>query len=225
MPTTDLTRIYLTADVNRRLLVTSDGSPLAGEDLVTLYREEIVILCISCVDEDGVAVPFQSSNTFELGVAEDYDQTTVVLCLSEDDQVNIAGDWADADIDEGKISIRLNTYTEEFNDHIDTARIQSDTRMYLRLFGLNTASIVFDYPVLIHNIMRASAAVPAGVTEPTYRTAADQDIIDADYALILEDRDIEFTSSAVGWIFTCPNGDRRRMTVDNLGRVVISGAL
>ncbi|MFA5436810.1 MAG: hypothetical protein WC372_12300 [Candidatus Neomarinimicrobiota bacterium] len=222
MPTSDITRLYLYADVDRRLLVSADGVPLAGEELLTLYREEIVILCLTCVDSDGAAVGFHASNTYELGVAEDYDQTTTVLCLSEDDQFNIAGDWADADAEDGKLSVRLNTYTDEFEDHLDTNRIQFDTRLYLRRFGASTASIVFDYPCLIHNIARASASIPAGITEPTYRTAADQDVIDAGYALIVETRDIEITDATKGWIFRNAAGERRRLTVDNMGRVCVS---
>ena len=221
----DLTQIFLYANVDKRILVGSDLTPLGGEALLSLYREEIVILCITCVDNAGDAVTFAATNTFECGVAQDYDQDTAILCMSEDDQVNLTDDWDDADLTAGKLSVRLNTYTTEFNAHLSTNAAATDTKIYLRKFGSNVANIVFDYQCEVRNIARASAAVPAGVTSPTYRTAAAQDIIDALKAPLSGVADIEITAAAAGLIFKNAAGERRRMTVDNDGNVNISAAL
>jgi len=225
MPDLDLSQIFLYADVDRRMLVTSDRVPLAGEDILSLYREEIVILCITCIDNDGAAVGYAATNTFELGVAQDYDEDTDVLCLSEDAQFNISGDWDDADATAGKLSVRLNTYTEEFDTHLGTTQSKQDGRIYLRKFGASVANTLCDYSCELRNIARPSGAVPAGVTSPTYRTAAAQDIIDATLLAAVGSSDIEITDATKGIIFLNAAGERRRMTVDNYANINISDAL
>jgi len=225
MPSLDLSYINLYANVDKRLLITSDGVPIGGDALPQFWREEIVILRITCLDNNLAAVAFAETNTFELGIAQDYDQETAVLCMSEDDQVNIANDWDDADLTAGKLSVRINTYTEEYNTHVGTNAEKRDTRIYLRKFGSSVANIVFDYSCICHNIARASGSVPEGVSEPEYRTAAAQDVIDATKADLEGTSDIEITDSGKGWIFTTANGGRRRLTVDNNGLVNVSDPL
>jgi len=225
MPTLDVTQIFLFANVDTRKLITSDGVPLGGDRLPRFFREEIVILCITFVDNDLNAVALAQSNTYEFGIAQDYDEDTNVLALAENDNINIADDWDDADATAGKLSVRLNTNTEEFATYLGTSSGKADTKCYLRRFGDSTASILFDYACEVRNIARPSDAVPEGVSEPTYRTAAAQDVIDATKADLEGSDDIEITDATKGIIFATADGTRRRMTVDNYGRLLVSDDL
>jgi len=178
----DFTQIFLTADIENRQLITAQGGLLGGERIPSFYREEQLILCLTCVDADLNAIAFAGTPAFEFGADVDYDQTTAVAILSEDDKINIAGDWADADIAAGKLSIRINTNTDRYNGLMDALTERSvGARCYFKMIRTAGNTTLFDHRCNFYNIIRTDGSTPPGVEEPDYYTAvqADQLINDA----------------------------------------------
>lgn len=168
----DFTQIFITADIEQRRLITDSGGPLGGDRVPNFYREEQVVLCFTCVNQDLSASGFSGTPSFEFGADVDYDQSTPTAILSENDMVNIEGDWEDADPAEGKLSVRVNTNTDRFNTIMDELEQRDESaRCYLKLIRSEGNTTLFDHACNFYNIIRTDGSTPPGVEEPDYLTA------------------------------------------------------
>jgi len=120
-----MTRLHFYLDVDTRRLLNSVYAPLLSASQLLLFaRDEQCVFCISAVTKesgDWAAYPLTGLD-LRLGIkalgslyGADY------LAFADADQVNLAGDWADADLDDGKFSIRVNLNTEEIEDLFESA--------------------------------------------------------------------------------------------------------
>jgi len=167
--------IYVNAQ--KRICTDVDGNPLGSDAIMEFFREEIGILCFHVVDDDGAAWPFAVGEVFEFGADNDWDQSTAVDILSEDDQFNIAGDWDNAlgvsqiDPTAGLICCRYNTATVTYEAAFSTDAETVDAGLYLKVIDpVNGNYTVCQYACRYRNIRRMDGAVPPGVSEPTYPT-------------------------------------------------------
>lgn len=166
-------QFHLYVNVERRILTDSAGDPLGGDRLQEFFREEAGVLCFHCFDDDGSAHAFGASDAFEFGTARDFDQTTAVDILSEDDQFNVAGDWADVDPTAGLLSCRYNTNTDAFNGAFSANTETADAGLYLKQIDPVAGNVTLcQYAATYRNIRRTDGTTPPGVEAPTYPTYA-----------------------------------------------------
>lgn len=108
-------RIYYFFDTDSRELLNQQYAPVRGSGALKLIARDKVIMCLSAVRRVGAewtAVEFATGTTFRMGLKVDGSLSAATyLAFSDIDQVNIAGDWADASLATGKISVRLDLNT------------------------------------------------------------------------------------------------------------------
>lgn len=122
------TRIEQFVRVPTRTWVSSDDinnqAGLVGLALPTLYGREIAVVCLKFIDANGDAYALAADDEFELSIdstRREVTDTSDLMAYGDNTQVDIAGDWADINRTNGKISIRVDCTRQLFDDRITEA--------------------------------------------------------------------------------------------------------
>jgi hypothetical protein len=121
---------------------------------------------------------FDGTDTFTVSVTLTYTYLTgdtikvddELMAYSDNDEVDIAGDWADINRSQGKISIRVNCLTDSFLNKVDTA---DDILTYLQIRRVPNGETA--YTTMLQDTCRSFDAVVGtagspGVSFPQYLT-------------------------------------------------------
>lgn len=172
-----MTKLYYNVDVDRRqLLAPANNAPLTSAALRLVARDQF-ILCLSFVRQTGgewVAAALDAGTQIRLGLkavgslfGADY------LAFSDVDQVNIQGDWDDAALEDGKVSIRVDLNTEPVEGLFDDSDEDADCILEVEALDalLNATTIVQQDVSLKPDVIRANATPPEE-GQPDYLTTA-----------------------------------------------------
>ncbi len=166
-------KIYLTVVSGHTLLdgaYAPDQDITMEEDFPPLHYGENVIFCITFFDSEEVPSLFGQNDMFELAGDKDYDHSNSLLLYAGPEAVNVPGDWEDADPMAGKISIRVNTFTETLAESLD-GRESLDVRLqvYRTIPANNFRTVLMDVPALIRNTIMTTEGAPVTTTPGYYR--------------------------------------------------------
>lgn len=106
--------LSVNSSTQRPVIPDDPETELRSSELPELVIGETVVFCLSFLDQDGVPVVFSGNEVFELSGDCDYDRETGLMFYAGPDQLNLPGDWVEADPAQGKISLRVNCNTENF---------------------------------------------------------------------------------------------------------------
>ena len=146
--------------------------------LPVYYFGETVIFCISLVDSQGNAVPYLTSDTFEMSVDNNFRHNDDLMAHTEgkadgtDSKVNVPGDWAAVSAANGKFSVRVDFNTVSYETKIGGSEF-IQVRTELKKFDAGSE----DPAILMQSISTARNVVNGGEGEPeeadpNYLTAA-----------------------------------------------------
>lgn len=168
-----------------------------------------------------------------------------LMCYSDNDMVDIAGDWDDIDRTAGKVSIRIDATADIFKEKITATSGQQEVKIQIRRYPsgeTNPSNMLQDTCYAFDTVINTREN-PA-VTNPSYLTqtsadaryqlkdtdavennlanfdasgnAKDSGIASADVALKSDDEDIEITDANKGFILADrTTATRYRLMIDN----------
>ena len=197
----------------------ADGSKLSTACLPDFCLGETSILCLSFVDSDLNAYPFETNDSFELSIDKDFVHTVSgvedpLMAYSANSMFNISGDWDSASLAAGKISVRINCNTTGFVSKIgfsESVMAWLEIKRYPA--GLSDASIILRNKCVTRNSVKITEGEPSSAS-PDYYTAlqintlmvAAEEAADAKYALQSNVLELDNTTA-----FT-PTGDYQPAT-------------
>lgn len=167
-------RIPLSVNSSTQRPVVPDDpeTELRTGELPELVFGESVVFCFSFLNPDGTPVVFSGDEVFELSGDSDYDPETGLMLYAGADQMNLEGDWSEADPARGKIALRVSCNTENF-----AAKLADQERVQLRLEVRMTASDGVTRSILLRSEATALNTIHRDETPPEeiaaeYYTAA-----------------------------------------------------
>lgn len=141
---------------------------------------ESVVLCLSFVDSDLEAAPFDPSDTFECSVDSDYVHTVSgeedpLMAYSDNSMVDVPGDWSETSRAGGKISMRLNCLTTGFLAKIASSE-SLDCILEVKHFfeGSVHSSVILQTKAVAKNVVHLDEGEPESA-DPDYYTALQTD--------------------------------------------------
>ena len=129
-------------------------------DLLQFRRFDQALILWTLVDDAGEAYALDAGTTFLFGIDNVFTPGHADLVLSPDAEFNVAGDWADVDLAEGKISNRADCATAELATALAAAE---SANMYAVLWAIPPLP---DKPYLLAHIKitMGNVAVEPGPT-------------------------------------------------------------
>lgn len=106
--------LSVNSSTQRPVIPDDPETELRSGELPELVIGETVVFCLSFLNPDGSPVVFSGNEVFEFYGDSDYDREFGLMFYAGPDQMNLPGDWADADPAQGKIALRVNCNTENF---------------------------------------------------------------------------------------------------------------
>lgn len=172
-------RTHFLVDLDRRRLHTPDGRPV-GAQRVTLFARDTLIHSFAVQRGAGTTAPLPvdlDGLQFRWGLKRAGDLHEVEkLAFSDIDQINIVGDWTDADLAEGKLSVRidLNTVPIEalFAGASDTIACVAELEART---GEDQPTTLVQYAVALTPDVVRGDAPPPEPGQPEYLTLPDGD--------------------------------------------------
>ncbi|MFA5659700.1 MAG: hypothetical protein WC900_10520, partial [Oscillospiraceae bacterium] len=150
----------------------SEAPPSSGTLTLTNSSSESENVSYTSYTENAGVYTFTVSDALTYIYAEN-DTCNIaepLMAFSDNDQVDISGDWADIDRAEGKISVRVFCNTTEFEDTIgDEESIQAVIEV--KKFTSAVPSIILQDGCACKNIINNDTPAPTS-SDPTYYTAA-----------------------------------------------------
>lgn len=143
--------------------ISYDDNELRSDDLPVLFLGETVIFCLTCLDQNGQAMCFSAGDSFSLSGDINFDHTdSLVIYASGSSSVNVAGDWSDADLTSGKISIRAVCGSSQSAGKLGTDEDRSVTVQVRRVIsGSSDYSILMSQALTLKNIVQLNENAPA----------------------------------------------------------------
>jgi len=146
--------------------------------LPVYYFGETVIFCISLIDSQGNAVPYLTSDTFEMSVDNNFLHNDDLMAHTEgkadgtDSKVNVPGDWADVSAANGKLSVRVDFNTVSYETKIGGSEfIQVRTEIKKYDAGSENPAILMQALSTARNVVNGGEGEPEEA-DPNYLTAA-----------------------------------------------------
>ncbi len=106
--------LSVNSSTQRPVIPDDPETELQSGELPELVAGETVVFCFSFLNPDGTAVVFSGGEVFEFSGDSDYNRETGLMFYAGPGQMNLAGDWDEADPAKGKIALRVNCNTENF---------------------------------------------------------------------------------------------------------------
>jgi hypothetical protein len=174
----DYRQIFLTVNAETGRFINDERSELGSDQFPRIARNETVIFCYHFVRSDGSDFPFDETESFTQAIDNNYTHTNPsdLMCKSINDKFNIAGDWDDINLLEGKICSRTNTNTQNFEDRVEGSE-EITAYIEIRKFNSGIPSRILKHGVICENIVDDDSDEPDPLDE-TYRPASSQDSID-----------------------------------------------
>lgn len=172
-------KIFLTVNPELASVVDPETPEIAANGInfiPSVYNGETVVFCVSFVNSNGVAVPLSEDDRFELSIDCNFiHDSDPLMAYSKD--VNMDSDWNEAELENGKISIRVTCATCAFNDKLNN---NEKINSWLEIKKYSGASA--EASVMLLNIITAKNVIHLneGMPEPAtvdYYTAAQIDAL------------------------------------------------
>ncbi len=175
-------KIYLTVNAETGKIVDSAGSELSSSFWPAVSYGEKVIFCLSFVDSDSNVYPFNADDVFEFSMDKDFvhevsGEDDPLMAYSNNDEFDVADDWADIDRASGKISVRGDFLTTGYLEKIGSNQqiiVWLEAKRYLS--GQTTPSVIMQSRGYAKNVVHLEEAEPAAA-DPDYYTAVQTDAL------------------------------------------------
>lgn len=155
----DYRQIVFYVNVDTTKFINEYGGELTLDESPHVYFGEHVIFCIHFVN--GALDPYPFSVTDSLGTAIDNNflHTDPLMCQSDNDMVNVPGDWDLADRTLGRMSVRINCNTDGYETKIGTsAKITSYAEIKKTVAGIE--SVLLQGQMNCHNVIDKGGSGP-----------------------------------------------------------------
>lgn len=142
-------------DVDQGILLNSSGGPAGESQIPRIYYQEEPLFLIRFV-KGSLTAPYTGlsvSQTFGAAIASDWSHATAPMCRTLHADINVAGDWAEADLTQGKMSIRLNARTEEYRNVIDGVSNVSAWFEFKAYDSEGDLQVVFMFNLFAYNLL------------------------------------------------------------------------
>jgi len=157
-------------DTTTRKQVYSDNRPVRDETTqLTFYPFQAGNLTILFMDGSNNPVEFQAGvDTFSLAVDNDYDHTESLLMFSDE-----------FTIDGNAVTFQINTYTDAIAELLTDNTSGKESAIFeVHRFSAGVESVIAQDTCHIKNVVLHTEGSPV-TTDPEYRTAAVQDLLDS----------------------------------------------
>ena len=146
-----------------------DGRPLSFP--ITLIARDELVLCFEVVRSAGTtrqAAYDLTDHAFRFGLKESTKlHINQKLAFSDVDQINLSGDWSEADLSEGKLSVRVNLNTETIESLFESQTVTVDCVGEIEAEKDNKPSTLVQFAVrLLPDVIRLQAPPPASGQPP-----------------------------------------------------------
>lgn len=169
-------KILALYDIDNRRVLTSSGETIP--DRLEFGLREQVILCLSIVYADLSPYVFGATDTFSAAIDNDFDSSTELMVKTENAGINVPGDWASADPEQGKLSIRLDCNTATFATKLATAEsINAKFELQWHDAGAPALAGKFRFDVVCSGLIDDSATLPEPTTPANYYTKSETDAL------------------------------------------------
>lgn len=164
--------LSVNSSTQRPVIPDDPETELRSGELPELVFGESAIFCFTFLNPDGSPVNFSGTEVFELSGDCDYDHETGLMLYAGAENLNLPGDWSEADPASGKIALRVSCNTENF-----AAKIAGQERLPLYLEVRMTASDGLTRSVLLRteatalNTIHREDVVPEEIAAEYYTAA------------------------------------------------------
>ena len=161
--------IKLYYDVERKLLTDSVGYPLSSKAQTPgiTYKENVLVRIVFSKGRDAALEPVDLSTDvaeYTAAIDDDFDQSTVLFLKTEDENINVVGDWetgGDASPAIGQLSLRLDAYNSNFANRLDSAGENKTTRLEIQCIDAEDHRMaVYRMPFYCYNLMDDDGVMP-----------------------------------------------------------------
>lgn len=163
--------LSVNSSTQRPVIPDDPETELRSSELPELVVGETVVFCLSFLDQEGSPLVFSGNEVFELSGDCDYDRENGLMFYAGPDQLNLPGDWADADPAQGKIALRVNCNTENFVAKLGGKK-QLPVSMEVRMTAADavTRSILLRSTATAVNSIHLNETLPEAIKPEYYTT-------------------------------------------------------
>lgn len=113
------------------------------------------------------------TSVFTASIDSDFDHSTDLMCKTEDSGINVAGDWTDVNVGQGRLSIRLDADNTGYQTKISTLSEKTNCTFELLEFEAGSGDLVSatQIPYRCYNIVDGAGAVPPSPVGDYYTKA------------------------------------------------------
>jgi len=160
-------KIFLYSNTASSSLVTSGNTQFPTEQYPNAFLDEKLVLCITFFNPDGTAYQFSAGETFELTIDDNYLHTDDPMFFASHEYFNIPGDWDEANINEGKLSIRVHCNTYTMVNKVGSSPTK-EAMIQVKSYNSGSSSVILHTKMNITNVLnRTGSSVPVD-TEQYY---------------------------------------------------------
>ncbi len=194
----------------QNIQILSDGAAANEGQFPELWQDQQnIVLHIDVVEDDGVTPVtdlFNTTDTFFLAIAQDFDHATTVLTDTDDSGFNNLADRADLDVENGKLSVRLDGFRAElvafFLTLADRREQTVDAQIKVRNMGEPNQKKVLSFRIVLKNVLERGGVGPAPPTDNFFTKGETISLI----AVLepIQTGTIDFKVAATHTLFTVP---------------------
>ncbi len=211
----DYPQLFHYLNIESGKFVDADGALLGADAKPNLRLNGRYILCLTCVKADNTAAAFALTDTFSLAGDTNMDHTDSLMIYSANARFNAVADWADVDLEAGKICCQIycNTSTD-FTDKLGTSEDVSGW-LEIKKYAAAVETPILQDRCKYSNLVDDGSPTPEE-SDPDYYTASATDSLLNLKADKTGTSDIEITDDTKGLILTDrTTATRYRFYIDN----------
>lgn len=156
-------KLYINTETGT--ISSAEGTMTSKSDAPSLFINETVVFCFYLIDSFGNAVPYSSSDAFELAIDMDYNHSTQLMAYST--MYNIASDWDEINNATGKFCIRVTTNSTTFASKIGTAS-SVNAIFEVKRYSLGSWSVILQDYVKCRNVVKSFETDPPSIPSDYY---------------------------------------------------------